>query len=99
MKQIFEHLDQSMQDIYRKAIDADQKLAQLKKQGYGKHQAILSSQSSYRQQHTTFMPYVAELAEDVASFQQDPSEKQQLVQITQKMQQLLQVLTAFEKSL
>ena len=95
MKNLHTSLDQNMQEIYRKAVDADTRLNELKKQGLGKFASIFTEQSAFRCNEKTFMPYVAELTEDVARFR-DTEDNVDLAVILNKMEQLHKVLAALK---
>lgn len=91
MKNILPHLDQNIQEIYRKAVDADATLAELKKQGMAKFTSIFPEKSAFNCTEKTFMPYVAELTEDIEQFRQT-EQQQQLASILSKMEQLYKLL-------
>lgn len=97
MEHIIKHIDSNMQDIYRKAVDADQQLNNLKKQGMAKFSSIFEQQSLFKCQQNQFMPYVSELADDITVFKQNPEDRQQLITITKKLEQLHKILTAFKQ--
>lgn len=91
MKNILPHLDNNIQEIYRKALDADAQLNELKKQGMGKFSAIFEQNSLFNCNEKSFLPYVAELTEDIAKFRES-EDQQQLTTILKKMELLYQVL-------
>ena len=101
MHSLFEKLTENMQIIYRKAIDADQSLAQLQQSGKGKFNHIFSDDAGFTVQSKRFMPYVEELANDIA--QLDSIEPQVLQQslpaIVKKMEMLLSTLAQFKTTL
>ena len=97
MDQIIKHIDQNMQDIYRKAVDADEKLTALKKQGMAKFTSIFEQQNLFKCQQNQFMPYVVELADDICTFKENPQDRELLVLITKKLEQLHKILLAFKQ--
>ncbi|MFT4924288.1 MAG: primosomal protein N'' [Phenylobacterium sp.] len=104
MKNILPHLDNSIKDIYHKAIDADKQILELKKQGMAKFNSIFPEQSLFNATGNRFIPYVSELSADIETFKQlsadksaDENEsKESLALILQKMEQLLKVIGALK---
>ncbi|MFT5163578.1 MAG: primosomal protein N'' [Alteromonadaceae bacterium] len=96
MKNVLPHLDNSIQDIYRKAVDADQQIIALKKQGMAKFSSIFPKQSLFVTTGNAFMPYVSELSEDIEQFKHNQADENQLALILKKMEQLLKVLSALK---
>ncbi|MCJ8272656.1 MAG: hypothetical protein MJK04_25070 [Psychrosphaera sp.] len=96
MKNILPHLDTSMQEIFRKAIDADNQIKELKKQGMAKFARIFPDQSLFSSNGNAFMPYVSELCDDIDLFKQTMDDEAKLAMILKKMEQLLKVLSAFK---
>lgn len=101
MQGIFQPLQDNLQLIYRKAIDADQALSQLQQTGKGKHKAIFSKEAGFSASSTRFAPYVAELAEQIQQLQQqdEASVKQALPGVVKKIELLLVTLQQFRGSL
>lgn len=99
MQQIFNHIDTNMQDIYRKAVDADKHITELKKQGMAKYSSIIDDQQLFVTKSTLFMPYVSELAQDIEHYKSDPSDQIALTKIMKKMEQLFKLLAAFKQTL
>lgn len=97
MEQIIKHIDQNMQDIYRKAVDADEKLNNLKKQGMAKFSSIFEQQDLFACQQNQFMPYVVELADDICTFKENQQDQALLILITKKLEQLHKILLAFKQ--
>jgi primosomal protein N'' len=96
MNNIMPHLDTSIQDIYRKALDADKQIVDLKKQGMAKFSSIFPEQSLFNCTDNTFIPYVSELTNDIAQFKQVPQDEVKLAMILKKMEQLLKILGALK---
>ena len=90
------HIDNSMQEIYRKALDADTRLDQLKSQGHGKFTSIFNQQTLFSIDANRFMPYVAEIADDIDRYKTSPEDESQLPPLLKKMEQLLTVLAQFK---
>lgn len=101
LQAIYAKLSENMQIIYRKAIDADQSLAQLQQAGKGKFNHVFSDDAGFKVQSKRFMPYVEELAGQVAQLgSQSPDQFQQsLPAIIKKMESLLTTLEQFKKTL
>lgn len=101
MHSLFEKLTENMQIIYRKAIDADQSLAQLQQSGKGKFNHIFSDDAGFTVQSKRFMPYVEELANDIAQLDsiEPPVLQQSLPAIVKKMEMLLSTLAQFKTTL
>lgn len=96
MNTILSHLENNMQEIYRKAVDADSYINQLKKQGMAKFASVFPNQSLFNCSGSAFMPYVSELSEDIEQFKQTPNDESQLTLILKKMEQLHKVLAALK---
>ncbi|GAB5379863.1 MAG: hypothetical protein Alis3KO_14050 [Aliiglaciecola sp.] len=98
---LFEKLTQNMQVIYRKAIDADDSLAKLQQSGKGKFNHIFTQDAGFSVQSKRFMPYVKELAQQVADLENTDEEKMQakLPEIVKKMEMLLTTLSQFKVTL
>lgn len=101
MQALFEQLQHNLQLIYRKGIDADKALQQLKQAGQGKHQAIFTEEAGFDVSSTQFSPYIEEVAAKVAALQQadKSSLESQLPQLVKQMELLLKTLQQFKQSL
>jgi len=101
MQTILDKLTENMQVIYRKAVDADQSLAQLQQSGKGKFNHIFSEDAGFQVQSKRFMPYVEELAAHVSHLKPTEAEDFQaaLPNIVKKMEQLLTTLSQFKTTL
>lgn len=101
MQQLFDKLGENMQVIYRKAIDADQALAQIQQGGQGKFQNIFKADAGFAVASKRFMPYVEELGAEIAALsEQDPQVLEQLLPgIVRKMELLLTTLSQFKDTL
>lgn len=69
MQTLHQQLQQNLQLIYRKAIDADAAIDQLQKQGKGKFATIFDASSGFTTSAKRFSPYVQELATRIEQLQ------------------------------
>lgn len=101
MQNLLDTLTTNMQIIYRKAVDADNALDKLKQGGKGNFKQIFADNSAFTTQSTRFMPYVEELAEQIAplSNQQADQVVAELPKIVSKIELMLTTLNQFEQSL
>ena len=97
MEHIIKHIDHNMQEIYRKAVDADKDLKQLKQQGMAKFKHIFPQQTLFNCQQNHFMPYVSELATDIEQLKHSPQDQGLLLLITKKLALMHQTLSAFKQ--
>ncbi len=98
---LFEKLTENMQVIYRKAIDADASLAKIQQSGQGKFNHVFSDEAGFEVQSKRFMPYVEELAKDIANLQSADMAKleEELPSIVKKMELLLATLAQFKSTI
>lgn len=101
MQNVLDKLTENMQLIYRKALDADKSLTKLQQMGQGKFNNIFADDSGFKVKGKRFMPYVEELAGDIAKLADaDQSELQEsLPSIVKRMELLLATLVQFQQSL
>ncbi|NMH60369.1 hypothetical protein [Alteromonas ponticola] len=101
MENIIQALQETLQVLYRKAIDADTALDALQREQKGKFQAIFPEQSGFSTQAKRFGPYVEEVATEWNTLQEKDEEtvKQQLPALVQKLEQLLTTINQFQASL
>jgi primosomal protein N'' len=71
MQAVFAQLNDNLQLIYRKAIDADAAIDQLQSQGKGKFTTIFDSKSGFETRAKRFAPYVSELAAEIEALRKD----------------------------
>ncbi|MBU2977565.1 hypothetical protein [Alteromonas sp. C1M14] len=64
MQAINAQLQDTIQTLYRKAIDADATLDALQQAQKGKFQAVFAQDSGFETQAKRFSPYVEEIAQD-----------------------------------
>ena len=65
MENLISSLEQNLKELYRKAIDADSHINELKKQGHGKFEAIFKDDRLFTTKADKFMPYLEETAEQI----------------------------------
>jgi primosomal protein N'' len=100
MQSIIEQLSENLQLIYRKAIDADQIISQLRNDGKGKYTAIFAADVGFEHHGKFFKPYVEELAKAILllSELEPESQKKSIAKIVKKMEKLLATLSQFQSS-
>lgn len=101
MQTIIEKLAENLQLIYRKAIDADNVIAQLRNDGKGKFTAIFAEEAGFNHQGKFFKPYVEELAKEVLELKELAREQQkaQLGSIVKRIELLHSTLGQFQQSI
>ncbi|GAA6182825.1 MULTISPECIES: hypothetical protein [Alteromonadaceae] len=101
LRPLFEKLTENMQLIYRKSIDADEALSKLQQSGKGKFNHIFAEDAGFAVQSKRFMPYVKELAAEVASLETaDQAQfESSLPEIVKKMELLLSTLSQLKTTL
>jgi len=67
VENLISSLEQNLKELYRKAIDADSQINELKKQGHGKFDAIFKDDTLFDTKADKFMPYLEETAEQILS--------------------------------
>lgn len=97
MKNILDELNNNLKLLYRLAIDADEKLDSLQKDGKGKFTALFNQDAGFEISAKRFKPYVLEVASDVDGLTQITQlQEQQLAPVVKKMHQLHQLLASFK---
>ncbi|MCG9695522.1 prephenate dehydrogenase [Shewanella sp. Isolate11] len=95
--QLTQQLKETLQLAYRQAIDADNKLDELKKAGHGKFSTIFTQEEGFDARSNRFSPYVQELAQEMTQL---PSEGEALApaleKLVRKLGVLLQTLQTFK---
>lgn len=101
MQAIIEKLSENLQMIYRKAIDADQIISQLRNDGKGKFTAIFPSDAGFEHQGKFFKPYVEEVAKAILQLDEleQEAQKSAIARIAKQMEKLLATLSQFQSSL
>ncbi|MBW8182776.1 prephenate dehydrogenase [Shewanella nanhaiensis] len=94
---VLEQLKENLQTAYRKSIDADSKLDELKKAGHAKFNTIFTQDEGFSTRSNRFKPYVEELASELEKIPTDPEQlPAALEQFVRKLGVLLQTLQAFK---
>ena len=102
MEAVIKQLYENVQLLYRKAVDADRALDQLKGQGKAKHRSVFPKEAGFQVTGDRFVPYIAELSEDIASLaalQENGEEKEFnafLSTVVKKMESLFVILAKFK---
>lgn len=97
MQNVHQHIQATLKDIYRKAIDADAQLDKLNQQNQGKFQAIFKKDEGFSTQAKRFLPYVEELSDDFTALQalSDEALQQALPAFIVKLNVMLKTLATF----
>ncbi len=100
MNPVISALNENLKLIYRKAIDADNALDQLKKQGKGKFTIIFPKDAGFKTESKRFGPYVEEVAGEVAVL--NDADKKQLAEdlptLVKKIELLISTLERFKRT-
>ncbi|QFU24607.1 prephenate dehydrogenase [Shewanella eurypsychrophilus] len=95
---VIEQLKENLQSAYRKSIDADGKLDELKKAGHVKFNTIFSQKEGFSASSNRFKPYVQELADELDKLPTDPDKlPAALATFVKKLATLIQTLQAFKE--
>ena len=98
MNKVLASLNENMQMIYRKAVDADNALDKLQSDGTGKFAAIFPEESIFTIKSRRFLPYVQEVTNDIETLKSDDEDAQkQLPVIVKKIELLLATLIEFKQ--
>lgn len=87
MENVINSLENNLKELYRKAIDADKSLVELKKQGHGKFTNVFTNSKLFTAQSDKFMPYLEETAELILKLKnsdQNPNDNQQQIELIVK---------------
>ena len=98
MQHINQHIQTTLQDIYRKAIDADAKLDMLQQQQQGKFNAIFDQDAGFTTSSKRFIPYVNELSESWNAIKDldEAALKQALPKLVSQLEVVLRTLASFK---
>lgn len=103
MKNLITSLEDNLKELYRKAIDADEKLNELKKQGHGKFENIFTKEQNFTVEASKFMPYLEEVAEQILAVKNAGGEAEkhqaELQDIVKKIHALHNTLGNFKDAL
>lgn len=100
MQSVIQSLKQNLKVIYRKAVDADNRLKQLQQSGMGKHGRIFVEAAGFTVESRLFLPYVQELSEDIETLEKlSPDEQQSaLATVVKKVEHMHVTLATFDKN-
>ncbi len=94
---VIEQLKDNLQTAYRKSIDADGKLDELKKAGHVKFNTIFTQEEGFSTSSNRFLPYVQELADELDQMPTDAETlPPALEKFVRKLGVLLQTLQSFK---
>jgi hypothetical protein len=96
-KAIEQQLIENISVILKKSLAADATLADLREHKKASFKAIFTKDSPFNSSADTFQPYVEEVANDLLQWQVS-KDKNQLVTLVKKIEQLFTVLANFEQS-
>lgn len=103
MENLIDSLENNLKDLYRKAVDADNMINELKKQGHGKFSAIFPEQQLFDIKADKFMPYLEHTAEEILKLKESQGSAQQNQQqielIVKKLHMLHTTLADFKAML
>ncbi len=97
MDSVHQQLQETLQTLYRKAVDADARLDQLQQQQKGKFAAIFAEDSGFTTRDKRFSPYVEEIAQVWQALKTLPEDeaKAALVPLVKKIELALATLGQF----
>lgn len=102
MEAVISKLNENLQVLFRKALDADKALDQLKDQGKGKHSAIFPKEAGFTTSSDRFTPYIAELSDDISNLNEFSEKREQenfkltLSAVVKKMESVFVTLAQFK---
>ncbi|MGK0502079.1 hypothetical protein [uncultured Alteromonas sp.] len=101
MQAIHQQLQDTIQTLYRKTVDADQALDRLQKDSQGKFAAVFAADSPFTTQAKRFGPYVEEIALDWQALKDMTEEeaKAALPALIKKIELALTTVSQFQQSL
>lgn len=102
MENIVTGLEENLKSLYRKAVDADLHINELKKQGHGKFEAIFKQSELFTVQANKFMPYLEETAEQILKLKESgdiAQHQSELEQVVKKLHLLHKTLAEFKAAI
>ena len=101
MQAIHQKLQDTIQTLYRKAVDADQALDHLQKDQKGKFAAVFTADSPFNTSSKRFGPYVEEIAQDWQALKAMAEEeaKAALPLLIKKIELALDTIAQFQSTL
>lgn len=97
MTQVAEKLQQHLQVIYRQVVDADSYLDGLREQGKAQFQDIFADNKAFATRSNRFQPYLKEVTDNVAKWQQQPDDEELLKTIVQQLQLMTETLARLKQ--
>ena len=94
---INQQLIENISLILKKSLVADATLADLREQKKAGFNAIFKKDAGFEWSENTFQPYVQEVADDLLTWQQTQN-KDILIALVKKIEQLFTLLATFEQS-
>lgn len=101
MQAIHQQIQDTLQVLYRKSVDADHALDQLQQSQQGKFAAIFASDSPFATDAKRFGPYVEEIATDWQALKDmdEDAARQALPPLVVKIELALKTLNQFQETL
>jgi primosomal protein N'' len=101
MQAVHQQLQETIQTLHRKAVDADQILDNLQRDQKGKFAAVFADDSGFTTSAKRFGPYVQEIASDWQALKEldDDAAKQALAPLVKKIELALVTIAQFQQSL
>ena len=100
MESVHQQLQETLQTLYRKAVDADQILDQLQHQQQVKFAAVFADDSGFTTRAKRFGPYIEEIASDWQAMQgaSDEDARAALLPLVKKIELALSTIQQFTQS-
>ena len=103
MDTLITSLEDNLKDLYRKAIDADKQIDELKQKGLGKFEAIFKEDSPFQLKSNKFMPYLEQVAEQILNLKESEhnisDQPQKLESVVKKLHLLHTTLAEFKQAI
>jgi primosomal protein N'' len=96
-EKINQQLIDNISQILKRSLAADATLSDLRGKGKAKFKAIFAQEAGFNCTADTFQPYVEEVADDLISWQ-GTQDKELLIALVKKIEQLFKVLANFEQT-
>lgn len=100
MQKVLDKINENIQIIYRKSIDADAALNKLQQSGKGKFSVIFSEETDFTTRSKRFGPYVDELAMDFSKLKaMNDVEEKNIIIVVKKIELLLLTIAKLKVAL
>jgi len=103
VEKVIQSLEENLKELYRKAVDADAQINELKKQGHGKFESVFKNNALFTVSANKFMPYLEETAEQILELKSkdlsEPANQEQLETVVKKLHLLHTTLSEFKTAL